>query len=320
MKVIDMHSDTITTAIRNNYDFLNEEKLHLNLEKMAKGDYGMQCFATFIYLKEVMKSPYEDCNYYMDEFDKVLEKYSDKISKITTPTELKANLANDKMSALLTIEEGGVLEGSLEKMKHFYDRGVRMLTLTWNFENEIGYPNNVYNKENPLNTETGLKPFGFELVKYMNDLGVIVDVSHGSDKLFEDVINTATKPIVASHSSSRAVHFAPRNLTDEMIVKLAKNGGMTGINYCPDFISANTKEDQMDMVVEHIKHIVDVGGIDVCGFGSDFDGITTPVGMSDATKMIDLYEKLKDNHFTNEQLEKIFYKNFLRVFEANCKG
>ena len=311
-----MHCDTITKDLYFNKSLYDNDG-HMSIKKMLQGDYAMQCFAMFVFLSNEY-SPYQKCEEYIQHFKKEMELNKDYISQVYNYDQLVENMANNKMSALLTVEEGATIEGSLDKLQHFYDEGVRMMTLTWNFENEIGYPNDM--KQPPFKpvTDKGLKDFGYETVKRMNELGMIVDVSHGSDKLFWDVINTSTKPIVASHSSSRAICDIPRNLTDEMIEKLADKGGITGINYCPDFIGGNTEENQIPMIVEHIKHIVNVGGIDVCGLGSDFDGIDTPVGLSDCSKMNELYIALKEAKFTDEQIEKIFYRNFLRVFKEIC--
>ena len=150
-KVIDMHCDTMTGLCRKNGDFRSND-MHIDLTKMEQGNYLMQCFAIFIYLKGTDK-PYEAANHYMDFFDKVMKENSDRIAQVTTVQEILDNYARGKTSAMLTIEEGGVLEGSLEKLQHFYDRGVRMITLTWNFENEIAYPNNVY-EEVPHSDDT----------------------------------------------------------------------------------------------------------------------------------------------------------------------
>jgi membrane dipeptidase len=238
------------------------------------------------------------------------------------------------MSAILTLEEGGIIEGSLEKLEEVYSWGVRMMTLTWNYENEIGYPNinygdglekvdrknkNEWLKPHLVNTEEkGLKPFGIQVVKKMNELGMIIDVSHGSDALFYDVIKYSSKPIVASHSNSRSVYNHKRNLTDDMIRALAKNGGVIGINYCPEFVSKKRKTSQIPDLVKHINHIREVGGIDVIALGSDFDGIDTPVGMSDCTKTLELKEALIEAGYSPKDIKKIFHDNFLRVFKANC--
>ncbi len=314
-RVIDMHCDTITGLVRRNADFVDND-MHISLRKLQQGNYMMQCFAIFIYLKD-LPNPFEKCNEYMDAFDRFMAENSEEIAQVTTADQIIDNYSKGKISAMLTIEEGGVLEGSLEKLQHFYDRGVRMLTLTWNFENEIGFPNYVY-QENPRpDTERGLKPFGFECINKMWDLGMIVDVSHLNDAGIYDVLNNARKPIVASHSNSRAVKNVPRNMTDDMIRKLAANGGIMGMNYAPDFVSFNKDSNQIPDIVEHVKHIADIAGVETVALGSDFDGISTPIGMSDCTKTHELYAALKEAGFSQNDIDKMFYQNFIRVLRAN---
>ena len=313
LSVIDMHCDTITGLARSGKSFVDNDG-HISLNKMKDGNYLMQCFAVFLYLKAT-PNPFETCNKYIEYFYKTMEENKDSIRPVTTVEEILENREKGLMSALLTIEEGEAIEGSLEKLQHFYDRGVRMMTLTWNFENQLAYPNYVY--EGKIDTERGLTEKGIEAVKKMCELGMIVDVAHLNDAGIYDVFKYATKPIVASHSNARAVHNVPRNLSDDMILKLRENGGIMGINYCPDFISENTKENQIPDIIRHIKHIVKVGGIETVGLGSDFDGIPTPIGMSDCTKTNDLYDALVKEGFSEEDIDKIFYKNFLRVLKAN---
>ena len=311
--VIDMHCDTLTGLSRRNQEF-EHNNMHIALDKMQQGNYLCQCFAVFLSMKHT-ENLYDTANMYMDKFEDMIARNSDVISKVTTAEEIEENLEKGKMCALLTIEEGAIIEGSLEKLQHFYDRGVRMMSLTWNFENEIAYPNYVY--EGKVDTERGLKPFGFECINKMWDLGMIVDVAHLNDAGIYDVLSVARKPIIASHSNARAVHNVPRNLSDDMILKLKANGGIMGMNYCPEFISADATVNQIPAIVAHIKHIADIAGVETVALGSDFDGIPTPIGMSDCTKTHDLYHALKEEGFSQEDIDKIFYKNFLRVLKAN---
>jgi membrane dipeptidase len=335
LDVIDMHCDTITRDDFKVDGYYNS--LHLNFYKMAKGEYMAQCFAIFLPLR-YCKKPFEKAKEYYANFTKQIEENSSFISQVKSYQELIDNRSKQKMSAILTIEEGGIIEGSLEKLEELYSWGVRMICLMWNYKNEIGSPNYCYgdgldkisfkkSKQNNKaisstipNTKDGLTPFGIEVVKKMNELGIIIDVSHGSDALFWDCIKYSSKPIVASHSNSRAIHNHVRNLTDEMILALAKNGGVMGINYCPEFVSRKRKTNQIPDLIKHINHIKEVGGIDVIALGSDFDGISTPIGMSDCTKTLELRDALIKEGYTELEIKKIFHDNFLRVFKANCSN
>ena len=315
-RVCDMHCDTITELKRNGQT-LRKNKGHIDIEKLQAGHYLVQCFAMFVFLKA--GEPYKLCNEYIDFFEQQIQANPGTIKQIYCSDDIDKH----KINALLTIEEGGVLEGNIDNLLRLYRRGVRMMTLTWNFPNELGRPNFLMQEKwkdvdfTRPNTTDGLTAFGIEVVKKMNEYGMIVDVSHLSDAGFWDVVKYCKGPFVASHSNSRAEHGVVRNLTDAMIIAVADAEGVIGINYCPDFVS-NSKENQIPDLVRHIQHIVAVGGIDVCALGSDFDGIETPKGMSDASKMDLLYKALKDAGFSDGDIDKIFYKNFLRVFEAVC--
>ena len=202
-----------------------------------------------------------------------------------------------------------MLEGKIEHLKEFYDLGVRMMTLTWNHENEIGYPHN-----RPEFSKRGLKRFGEEVVEKMNELVMIVDVSHLSDAGFYDVARLSKKPFIATHSNSRAMKNHSRNLNDDMIKILANSGGVTGINFCSAFLG-NYEISSIKDMVRHIKHIRNIGGIDVVALGSDFDGIENKVEISDVSEMGKLAIELEKEGFTTTEIEKIYYKNALRVIK-----
>ena len=227
------------------------------------------------------------------------------------------------MSAMLTLEEGDVINDDLDILELYYRLGVRMIALTWNFKNSIGSPNFTPNPDRyqmlrTLNTTDGLTPFGKEYVKKCNELGIIIDVSHLGDKGFEDVLELSTKPIVASHSNARAICDVARNLSDEMILKLHQNNGVMGMNFCEDFIS-NDSNGSVENIIKHIDHIKELGCIDNIGLGSDFDGIKKRKEMSDCSQMYMLIDALKEHGYSNEEIEKICYKNVLRVYEEVLK-
>ncbi len=316
LNVIDLHCDTLTKEEVKEKG-LYDNSLHLNLKKMNEGQYQMQTFAIFI--KTAMcESPFEKAKEYIRLFKEQMEVNKNIIGQVFEYSDILNYRANKKMSAMLSLEDGEMLEGKIENLDYFYEQGVRMITLTWNYPNSIGYPNIHLDPSGKVigfgpDEKNGLTEFGIGLIRKMNELGVIIDVSHLSDAGFYDCIRYSSKPIVASHSNSRAICASSRNLTDDMIVKLRENGGVMGINYCPDFVSSS-RVNQIPDLIRHINHIRDVGGIDVIGLGSDFDGIPTPIGMSDCTRTLALKEALVAEGYAQEEIEKIFYKNFLRVF------
>ena len=214
----------------------------------------------------------------------------------------------ENLAKSISIEEGEVLEGKVENLKKVYDLGVRILTITWNYKNKLGYPNFQFKYQNK-----GLKGKGIEVIKECEKLGIIPDASHLSDGGFYDLIKTCRKPFIASHSNARAVTNHPRNLTDDMIRMLADKGGVMGLNFCSDFLGKN-KIASIEEIVCHAKHIKNIGGVDVLCLGSDFDGILNEVEIENSSQFNKLYDGLKNINFTDDEIEKVFYKNALRVF------
>lgn len=331
MKIIDMHCDTIMSLMDNDDHLLDGNRM-INISKLQAGDYLLQCFAMFVMYKNEKEnnySPFKYCNEMIDRYEKEINLCKDSIKPALNYRDIENNINNNIMTSLLTIEEGGVLEGKMENLDHFYNRGVRMMTLTWNFRNEIGHPNIDFtdSSDRPVrnpdrvfipNGKDGLSDFGKKVVKRMNELGMVVDCSHSSDKTFYDVITLSTKPIVCSHSCSRTVCNHVRNMSDDMLLKLKENGGVVGINYCHDFVTESDECATIKDIVKHIIHIKNLIGIDYIGLGSDFDGIENDnIELKDASLMPLLIEELKKQGFSNEEIDKITYKNVLRVFKEN---
>ena len=184
-----------------------------------------------------------------------------------------------------------------------------MLTLTWNYENSIGYPNVNFKYK-----DKGLKEKGIEIVNEMERVGIIPDCSHLSDGGFYDLSKICKKPFIATHSNARAIKNHPRNLTDDMIKILSNKGGVMGLNFCSDFV-AEDDITKVSKIAKHAKHIKNVGGIDVVSIGSDFDGIENEVEIKDTSEMDKLYYGLKKEGFSDDDIEKVFYKNIIRVLK-----
>ena len=250
MKVADMHCDTIGVIYENrllgNSYSLKENKLHIDIKKMKKADYLLQNFAMFIDINKY-KKPYETLQEMIDVYYEELNKNKKDIIPVYKYEDILRCKNENKIAALVTIEDSGALECKIERLQEVYDRGVRLMTLTWNYPNGVGYPNvklkvddNGKILEKPdislINTKDGLTNFGIELVERMETIGIIVDVSHLSDAGFYDVLKNTKKPFVASHSNARSISNVARNLSDDMIRNLAERGGVTGINFCSNFI------------------------------------------------------------------------------------
>lgn len=348
MRVVDMHCDTISALWEIKRQGAGEENVclrqnswHIDLEKLKESGYLLQNFALYVDKGEV-SDPWENVQELYNLYAIELEQNKDIIAPVYCFEDIARNESKGLISSLLTVEEGAVCKGEINKLCKLYNQGVRMMTLTWNYPNEIGFPNlngsrgqgmrqaalGLQEEERErlvkdyLNTpdvENGLTEKGREFVAKMEQLGMIVDVSHLSDAGFYDVLACSTKPFVASHSNARAVCPCVRNMTDDMIRKLAERGGVMGLNFCADFLTQLPvgvhNPGTLSAIVKHARHIVNVGGIEVLGLGSDFDGIATHEELPDAGKMHLLYEALKRGGFTEGELDKIFAGNVLRVYQ-----
>ncbi len=319
---VDMHCDTISRLWRERQagspQSLRSSKLCVDLEKMRQGGYLLQNFAMFVFLREDT-DPLVSVLELIDEYYRQMEENRDLVAPVLSYADIEKNRAAGKLSALLTIEEGGVLKGNIQVLRDLYRLGVRMLTLTWNFENEIGWPNTVGKMPDyDPGRRYGLKPRGIEIVREMNRLGMIVDVSHLGDDGFWDVVKYSDSPFVASHSNARAVCDHTRNLTDDMIRALADKGGVMGINFCNSFLSDHGSGALEDMV-RHMKHIRNVGGIGCLGLGTDFDGIDNEPEVRDASEMPKLAGAMERAGFTPREIDAVFSGNVLRLYREVLK-
>lgn len=324
--LIDMHCDTIHELHEHPEQSLLENQLAIDVDKLRRGNYLLQNFALFVYNREE-SDPYETCLGLYDCFRKQMELAGGEIRQVTTVKEMEQNHQDGYLSALLTIEEGAVCRGQTDLLQEFYDKGVRMMTLTWNFENEIGFPNCIIDrngKRKPFaNEEQGLKPAGFEILEAMESMGMIVDVSHLSDAGFMDVASKLKVPFVASHSNSREICPHPRNLTDQMLRILGEKGGAAGLNLYGAFVNPMLTSGETDCriadLMKHAHHMADVGGMDCVALGTDFDGFEGEGELCSAADMKNLPEYLHQSGFTWDEVDKITYKNVTRVYREVLK-
>lgn len=323
-KFIDMHCDTLMM----HYFIQNKDLLHndfmVDLERMKKGGQLAQFFAVFMPFEGAAKAimdidgmdPIDDekyIEYCLDIFHTSTNLHSDIILPAYSGADVKKNLAEGKMSALLSFEDGRAVKGDMERLCRYYDDGFRMIALTWNAANCFGSPCSA----DPAVMSQGLTDFGKEAVEEMNRLGMIVDVSHLSDGGFWDVARISKKPFVASHSNCRALAPHQRNLTDDMIRAIAEKGGVAGINYGGEFLTGDPEclDSRVEDMVRHIRHMADVGGIGCIGLGSDWDGIWGNLDIPDPSKEYVLFDALKKNGFSSTDIEKIASGNVLRVLD-----
>lgn len=306
MPLVDLHCDTIHSlmfqGLKGN---LYKNQGQVDFEKLRLAKSIIQTFAMFVKLDQTSK-PYKACMEMILFFYKQLSKEDEEIQVVKKASDIDENIQN----IILSIEEGGTLEGKIKNLYNFYEEGIRSLTLTWNFENEIGYPNAKYRNQN-----NGLKPFGLEVVTEMDKLGMIIDVSHLSDQGFYDVINTTKNPIIASHSCARAIYNHERNLTDKMIRTISNHGGVIGLNFFGFFINGSL-DSKIEGMIRHLKHIHNTGGEDVLAIGTDFDNDMGESDLKDISEIHILEDAMRKAKFSERQIEKCMYQNSLRVIKG----
>ena len=327
MKVWDLHCDTLSELRKAEHagrpKSFAQNDLHIDLEKLQKGDYLLQCFAAFVNLgdKTPGADPLVTALEEIDQFKRIMAAYPEKIAPVYTAADIRRNAAAGKISGMLTIEEGACCKGSVGVLRRMYELGVRMMTLTWNHENELASPQRNPGGVLVPQTEKGLTGKGFAFLAEMERMHMIVDVSHLSDKGFWDIVEHGTRPFAASHSNCRALAPHCRNLTDEMIRVMAEKGGLVGLNYCAGFLDDQPSPDlcrsTTALMAKHAAHFKQVGGIEIIGLGSDFDGIGGKLELSDCSKMPLLADALRKEGFTEDEVEAIFFRNAQRFFENN---
>lgn len=305
MNSIDLHCDTASRLLYENLK-LKESICKVDIKKLKESKALAQVFAHFIELN-IVDNPYLEFKKMNDVLMKELKENYNDIEIATNLKELEEVNNKGKIGAFLSIEEGEVLEGKIERVKEVHDMGIRFITLTWNFPNSIGYPNAGYKYK-----DYGLTDKGKEIVNEMEKFKIIPDCSHLSDGGFYDLIEICKKPFIATHSNAREITNHSRNLTDDMIVKLANKGGVMGLNFCAPFLG-NERIPTIESMIAHIKHIKNIGGIDVLALGTDFDGIENEVEIRNIGEIEKLRDALIKEKFISSEIDKIFFKNVKRV-------
>ncbi len=317
---IDLHSDTIT-MMHCPMENLERSRRMVNIERMHRGYTQVQCFSAYVptghYPEAVRRFlPWRRFCFIADKKDWLLKRHSDALFPVLGTEDLERGSKAGKIGVLFTIEDAGVIGRCETRLDEAYRRGVRIASLTWNHENTLAFPNS----RDASVMEKGLKPFGAKMVEKMNELGIVVDVSHLSDGGFWDVVRMSKKPFVATHSNSRSLTGHPRNLTDEMIRALAEKGGVMGLNFAPAFLTEDGKrESRIEDMVRHVLHIRKVGGSGVLAIGSDFDGITGNLEIGTPAGIPRLAHALKKAGLSVSEIEAMWQGNACRVLEEVWK-
>lgn len=339
---------------------LEDTSLHVSLPYLQQGKVGLQVFAAYVPASLPNDRRFSFARQTIDRFKEEVEKYPSRIVLCRNSDEVEAAVAGGKVAALLAVESGDALENDLKKLELLHEMGVRLLTLIHFKSNDW-----VSSSSDEKPKFDGLSEFGKEVVSAMNDLGIIVDVSHAHDRTVERVLENSRAPIVASHSCMYGICPIPRNINDELIRGIAAGGGVIGVAFQPAFLDCafremvkkrgkdvfsefdrltiragtdgaelarawlkfsgdfkNMRQQErvpLEKLLQHLDYLVELGGEDHAAFGSDFDGIPdTPEGVDDCRGFLNILEGLRLRGYTQRQLKKICWSNFLRVFKTVC--
>ncbi len=321
--LIDTHNDIPSFTV-DGADIGNSPKNHTDIPRLREGGVGAIFFS--VYVAPTYVNGNHSANRALQMIDTVyhdvIDRYPDTFQLALTAADIERAHRNGKIAALMGLEGGHAIEDSTRLLRDYYRLGVRYMTLThWNTNSWADSSGDINDPK--IQHHNGLTPLGRDIVHEMNHLGMMVDISHVADKTFYDAVETSEAPVIASHSSCRAVTNAPRNMTDDMIRALAQKGGVIQININCGFISQKSADAPKNGpvpratladVVAHIDHAREVGGIDAVGIGTDFDGITcTPEGLDDVSKFPNLTRALLEKGYSPADIKKIYGGNTLRL-------
>lgn len=305
-KYIDLHCDSVTECFDRGYA-LSDGKTQVNSDKLKKSDCAAQCFAIFTNGPAAKERFEKYLNFFFESV-----KGGD-LTLVDGFRSLISCVQAGKTGAMLAVENLGFTGGDFREIAALKKSGVIMASLVWNDENCFAYPN-ATGRGNA--EKQGLKKAGREAVELLDELKIIVDLSHLSDGGADEILKGRKIPVLASHSNARAVCPAVRNLTDGQIKKIADCGGVAGVNFCKNFLGEG---ESFDCVLRHVKHVIKIGGEDAVAFGGDFDGIPTTEGLEGCEKMPSLIEYLSDN-LGERIIGKLCFENFARVLKEVRPG
>ena len=310
--VVDTHNDFVYQMYYRKAVFGKDNPgTQSDLPKFRKGGLDVQVFSDWIPMSKVRKS----YNFAVEQIDRLksLERdYPDDIEFANKYDDIIRIVGEGKICGLIGIEGGTAVENDLDNINRFYDMGVRYIGLTWNNSNSIA---TSARDETERGIPGGLTDFGFQVIKRMDEVGMLIDVSHLGEASFWDVIKTSKNPIIASHSNVYSISPHYRNLTDEQIKAIAKTGGVVQVSFYNTFLGGSS----LQKIFDHIDYIKNLVGVDYVGIGSDFDGgIDAPAELSDATMYPNLTKKMLEEGYTQDEVRKILGLNFLRVYKQVC--
>ena len=309
---VDTHTDTPLWFTRGDFSVGKRKSNQVNIQKMEEGKLDSQFLAIFLAQKErdeaSSQAAVEKCLKMIENTYADVAKYQDACGIALTEEDARRLKAEGKKAFFLGIENGYAIGKDIKNVKKFKDMGIQYMTLSHSYDNDI-----CNSSSHTEDASKGLTAFGRKVVKEMNKVGMMIDVSHVSEGTFWDVIKYSKDPIFASHSSVKALCDHDRNLTDDQLRALAKNGGVIQICIYDGYLNNDAKAASIDDIVKHIDHAVKVAGIDHVGIGSDFDGGGGVLGCKGDNDMINITVKLIEKGYSEEDIRKIWGGNFFRV-------
>ena len=325
---LDTHCDTPMFFPQGIHFACRDPKILVDLHKMSEGRQDATIMVAYIPQKDPLPSltpapktplalrrgvggevgPKTYADSIFNEIEAIVAKHSDAVRIARTPADLWANKQESRKSIMLGIENGRAIEGRLDYLRHFAQRGIVYMTLCHNGDNDI------CDSARGTQTHGGVSAFGREVIKEMNRLGIMVDLSHAAESSFYDALQLSETPIVCSHSSCRALCDHPRNLTDEQMRALAQKGGVMQVTLYNGFL---VKDGQatIDDAMRHLQHAIDVMGIDHVGLGTDFDGDGGICGLESSSELLHFTQQLLKRGYSEQDIQKLWGGNFLRVME-----
>ncbi|MBI4550754.1 MAG: membrane dipeptidase [Candidatus Latescibacteria bacterium] len=313
--VADLHNDILLAVLDEGHQLGDRHQDHdTDIPRLREGGIDAQVFAVWVSPSFLPDRAANRARDLIAVFDEQLARNPHDLGLALRAGDIARLNQQGKIAGILGIEGGHAIENKIENLRMFYDQGVRLVGITWN--NSTDWADAA---ADATPSHDGLTEFGRQVIQEMNRLGMLIDISHAAATTVEDILVVSTHPIVASHSDAAALNPHFRNLTDDQIHAIARNGGVIGVNFFTAYLQANAREVPIDRLIDHIDHIVELAGPDHVALGSDFDGVPwTPTGLEDVAGMPRVTEALLQRGYSEEDIRKILGGNFLRVFRQVC--
>lgn len=312
--IVDFHCDTIKCIYDDNGDLKNK-KYVFNLQNAGESAPYIQFMACFIHPKYVeQRQCFERANKIIDKYYSQCEKYANEIVKVNEKEDLLKIINENKVGTVLAIENASAIEGKIENIEYFYNKGVKCMSLVWNEDNDLSCGALTKN-------DTGLTTLGKMAIKEMNKLNMQIDVSHISEKGFYDICKITDNPIIATHSCVKKICNHPRNLSDEQIKEIARQGGIIGVCFSSSFLNETGIATSKD-IAYHIDYIANLVGIEHVALGSDFDGLSRehyPLDVKGVKDICKILNELKNLGYSEEDICKVAGQNANRAIDIIFK-